>query len=320
VIALFLVLVQDGLGPEKLDWPVPEFTLTDQLGKTVTLEDLRGKIWIADFFFTICRGPCSSMTHQMKELQNDLPSDIVLVSISVDPNRDTPAVLKDYADQMKADHSRWRFLTGDKELIFKLAIQGFKSPTEDPPKNSDQVTHSQFFFLVGPNGKIHRYYKYNWEEPKHSAELMKQIRVDALKLWERRKAFMMLPTVNAVLNGTSAILLLAGFFLIKSRKIGAHKACMLAALTVSALFLASYLVYHFEVGSVKYQGPVRELYLGILLTHTVLAVVIVPLIFITVVRGFRGQFEKHRKIAKVTFPLWLYVSVTGVVIYLMLYA
>jgi protein SCO1/2/putative membrane protein len=314
VIALFFLLLQDS---EIVRWPVPEFTLTDQDGRTVTRDMLLGRIWIADFIFTRCAGPCPIMTHQMKNFQDELPKEIELVSFSVDPARDTPAVLKDYAEQMKADTTRWRFLTGDKELIFTLAIQGFKSPTADPKQGSDQVIHSTYFYLVDAKGVIYRYYNYDVSDPQAA---MERLRNDAIGLLKRRQTFMILPTVNAMLNGTSAILLLAGFFLIKSKRLRAHKACMLAALTVSALFLISYLVYHFEVGSVKYQGPIREVYLGILLSHTVLAVVIVPLIAMTVLRGFRDQFEKHRKIAKVTFPLWLYVSVTGVVIYLMLYA
>jgi uncharacterized membrane protein YozB (DUF420 family) len=130
-----------------------------------------------------------------------------------------------------------------------------------------------------------------------------------------------LPTVNAALNLLSATLLLAGWLLVKRRRLVAHRRVMKAALASSALFLASYLVYHAQVGSVRFQGqgPIRTLYFSILLTHTVLAVAIVPLVLITVFRAQRGQFERHRRIARVTLPLWAYVSVTGVVVYWMLY-
>ena len=130
-----------------------------------------------------------------------------------------------------------------------------------------------------------------------------------------------LPHLNASLNATSGILLLAGFFFIRRRKITAHMACMVAALCVSTLFLVSYLIYHYNYGSVKFtgQGPVRHLYLAILLTHTVLATVIVPLIVLTLRRAVRGEYRLHRRIARWTYPLWLYVSVTGVVVYWMLY-
>ncbi len=130
-----------------------------------------------------------------------------------------------------------------------------------------------------------------------------------------------LPTLNAILNSTSAILLTTGYAFIKQRNRNAHRLCMVSAFITSSLFLASYLIYHFNVGSVKFQGQgaVRTVYFAILLTHTVLAVVIVPLIFVTFARAIKGNFSQHRKIARWTLPLWLYVSVTGVVVYLMLY-
>lgn len=133
--------------------------------------------------------------------------------------------------------------------------------------------------------------------------------------------YSLLPHLNACLNATSGILLLAGFIFIKRRQVAAHRACVVAALCVSALFLASYLIYHFNHGSTKFtgQGFVRPFYFTILLTHTVLAVVIVPLIFLTLRRALRGEFAQHRRIARWTFPLWLYVSVTGVIVYLLLY-
>jgi uncharacterized membrane protein YozB (DUF420 family) len=130
-----------------------------------------------------------------------------------------------------------------------------------------------------------------------------------------------LPHLNASLNATSGLLLLAGFFFIRRRRVTAHLVCMVGALCVSALFLVSYLVYHYNYGSVRFtgQGAVRRLYLGILLTHTVLATVIVPLILLTVRRAVRGEFRLHRRLARWTYPLWLYVSATGVIVYLMLY-
>jgi putative membrane protein len=130
-----------------------------------------------------------------------------------------------------------------------------------------------------------------------------------------------LPLINAVLNGTSATLLCAGYYFIRNKNVFLHRCCMLLALVTSTLFLVSYLTYHFQVGSVHYRGTgwTRLVYFSILLTHTILAVVIVPLVLITVSRALKGLFEKHRQIARWTLPLWLYVSVTGVVIYWMLY-
>src|SRR5213595_1730425 len=129
------------------------------------------------------------------------------------------------------------------------------------------------------------------------------------------------PIINATLNGTSAVLLLVGHSLIKRGRMAAHRAVMLAAVAVSTLFLISYLYYHAHVGSVRFQGKgwSRPVYFSILISHTVLAATIVPLVIVTLTRALRERFDRHRAIARWTYPLWLYVSITGVVIYVMLY-
>jgi uncharacterized membrane protein YozB (DUF420 family) len=133
--------------------------------------------------------------------------------------------------------------------------------------------------------------------------------------------YAMFPAINAALNGTSAVLLLVGRGFIMRGRMAAHRAVMITALISSTLFLISYLYYHAHVGSVHFEGQgwSRPLYYTILLTHTVLAAAIVPMVIITLNRALRERFDRHRAIARWTFPLWLYVSVTGVVIYLMLY-
>jgi uncharacterized membrane protein YozB (DUF420 family) len=130
-----------------------------------------------------------------------------------------------------------------------------------------------------------------------------------------------LPHLNACLNGTSAILLITGYTFIRSRNVNAHRTCQIAALVVSLLFLASYLTYHYHHGATRFQGTglVRPIYFTVLTSHTILAIVIVPLVILTFARAFRGDFSKHRRIARITLPLWLYVSITGVIVYLMLY-
>jgi uncharacterized membrane protein YozB (DUF420 family) len=130
-----------------------------------------------------------------------------------------------------------------------------------------------------------------------------------------------LPHVNACLNGTSAILLFSGYSFIRSRNVIAHRACQIAALCVSLLFLASYLTYHYHHGATRFLGTglVRPIYFTVLTSHTILAIVIVPLVILTFYRAFRGDFLRHRRIARITLPLWLYVSITGVIVYLMLY-
>ncbi len=130
-----------------------------------------------------------------------------------------------------------------------------------------------------------------------------------------------LPTVNASLNALAGVFLIAGFICIRRRRIAFHRACMVAAFGCSVLFLISYLIYHYQVGSVRYQGTgtLRTVYLSILATHTVLAATVPFLATITLVRALRERWDRHRAIARWTLPIWLYVSVTGVVIYLMLY-
>jgi uncharacterized membrane protein YozB (DUF420 family) len=130
-----------------------------------------------------------------------------------------------------------------------------------------------------------------------------------------------LPTLNAALNGTSALLLLFGYRFIRRREIAAHRACMIAACAVSALFLISYLTYHYQVGSVRFPGSgwLRGLYLTILASHTLLAAFVPPLAIVTLWRAVAQRFDQHRRLARWTLPIWLYVSVTGVIVYWMLY-
>jgi uncharacterized membrane protein YozB (DUF420 family) len=131
----------------------------------------------------------------------------------------------------------------------------------------------------------------------------------------------MLPTVNASLNGLSTVLLLAGYVMMKQKKIEAHRNIMVAAGVTSLLFLMCYVVYHIQAGSVKFQGAgaARAAYFVILISHVILAMVIAVLVPMTFWRAYKQDFERHRKIARITFPIWLYVSITGVVIYAMLY-
>lgn len=130
-----------------------------------------------------------------------------------------------------------------------------------------------------------------------------------------------LPAVNASLNGASGVFLIAGYSFIRRGKMQAHKACMLTAFCCSTLFLACYLYFHFNAGIIRFggEGWIRPVYFTLLISHTGLAVVIVPLVLITLSRALSAKFDKHRAIARWTFPLWLYVSVTGVIIYWLLY-
>lgn len=141
-----------------------------------------------------------------------------------------------------------------------------------------------------------------------------QKRIDAMNL-------SLLPTINAVLNGLTGALLLIGYFFIRRGKRALHKRAMLSAFSTSILFLISYLYYHANVGSVPFKGTglARPMYFTILISHSILAAVIVPMAIVTLSRGLSSRFDKHKKVARWTLPIWLYVSVTGVAVYVMLY-
>jgi len=130
-----------------------------------------------------------------------------------------------------------------------------------------------------------------------------------------------LPHLNACLNASSAVLLFAGYSFIRKGNIAAHRACQISALIVSSLFLVSYLTYHYYHGTTRFLGTglARPIYFTVLTSHTILAIVIVPLIAVTFYRALKLDFVRHRKIARITLPLWFYVSITGVIVYLMLY-
>ena len=131
----------------------------------------------------------------------------------------------------------------------------------------------------------------------------------------------MLPTLNAILNATSGILIIIGYVMIRRGKINAHRACMIGAVTASIIFLISYLIYHFNVGATRFAGTgwSRPFYFTVLVLHTILAVVLAPVVVVTLRRALKGDFKRHRKIARWTFPMWISVSITGVLVYFMLY-
>ena len=133
--------------------------------------------------------------------------------------------------------------------------------------------------------------------------------------------YSVLPHLNATLNASSFVLLSSGYYFIRRKRVAAHRNCQIAALTASVLFLVSYVVYHLHHGTTRFagQGIARPIYSTILTTHTILAAVIVPFVIITVRRAKRGDFLRHKAIARWTLPMWLYVSITGVLVYLMLY-
>jgi len=307
---------------------LPDFEFTERAGNTVGSRKLGGKVWIADFIFTRCAGPCPMMTWNMSQLQTMLQDvdDVRLVTFTVDPEFDTPQVLTEYARRFQAGKDRWFFLTGKTDAIRKLAQENFKlTAVQHISPDENDILHSTHFILVDAKGYIRGYY--NSADP----EVFSRIVADVRKLlrWQHT-----LPALNAILNSTSTLLLLSAYRAVRTRRLLLHRNLMFAAIITSAAFLVSYLIYHFGVQLTKrYEGPFRPLYFTILISHTILAITVLPLVLMTTARALRGQkgdptltspelpvhFAKHRAIARWTFPIWLYVSVTGVVVYLMLY-
>ena len=300
---------------------VEPFSLTERSGKTVTRDDLLGKIWVAHFFFGSCLGGCSQTTVHVAELHKKFAgyANVSFVSITVDPLRDTPAELRTYADRFDADPARWLFLTGSSEAEVHAIIQKSFFQAIAPSKKQEQGfqwDHTFRLLLIDPQGNLVGYID-DARDPAQVALLERGLR----DLLRRTR---LLPGVNAALNSLCTILLLLGYAAIRRRRERLHKTCMLTALAVSAVFLTSYLYHHLVVmggQATRFtgQGLVRPLYFGILLSHTVLAVVAAPLALLTAYQGLRDHRPRHIRLARWTLPIWLYVSVTGVAVYLMLY-
>jgi protein SCO1 len=299
-------------------------------------------VCVAGFIFTRCPLSCPRISGVMKELQQQFAgTSVLLASITVDPDYDTQAVLSEYAQRFAARPDRWWFLTGGKQQIHDLVQGRFKlglqeaSPTERAA-GSEAITHSDRLALV-EDGHVVGFFESS--SPVALEALVAQASRRALPVWLKN-----LPTLNASLNGLCAVLLVAGWILIRKRNapdrsassgstslagnsllnravVRAHVVVMLTAVGLSALFLTSYVVYHSQAGSTAFpaEGPLRVLYFTILLSHLSLAIAVIPLVSLTLIRAIRGNYAGHLAIAQLTFPIWLYVAVTGVVIYLMLY-
>jgi protein SCO1/2 len=301
---------------------VADFSLTERSGESVTREALIGRTWVVDFFFSRCPNPCPVLSGNMRRLQGLLADDDVqLVSISVDPGHDTPEVLREYAETYGADADRWWFLTGAEQEIFSLMRESFALPVEKLPERDElaglHITHASRLVTVDKEGRVRGYYDGETDEGVMGA--LRRARHLAGGTRSR------LPAVNASLNGLAGLLLLVGLVAIKRDKRALHGMIMRAAFLVSVAFLASYLYYHFavvsEIGPTRYNGTgwSRTAYLALLLSHTLLAVVNLPMVLRTLWLAHKERWEAHARLAKVTFPIWLYVSVTGVLVYLVLY-
>ncbi|MDA0835080.1 MAG: DUF420 domain-containing protein [Planctomycetota bacterium] len=369
---------------------IQDFELIERSGETVTKNDLLGKPWAISFIFTRCRFTCPQVTTSMRELQQALKEqDVRLISLTVDPETDTPEQLANYADAYGADPDKWLFLTGNRIEIYDLIKRSFRMPVK--VISQEDFLHTNNVLYVDAEGVVRGKYdslkpddmvelrkvlqgkkppqmtltveefaeKYpalaaappNEPIPTHSDDAPDRVKgkgasKDIVSAEQREKDeiifadppadmqpktvpawVLKLPAVNALLNGLATVLLIQGFVFIKQRRISAHKNTMLAAFAVSIAFLACYVVYHVMLqqhtgsGSKPFQGTgiIRPIYFSILISHVVLAAVVPVLAIRTIYLGLCGRFEAHKKWARWTFPIWVYVSVTGVMIYGMLY-
>ena len=325
-------------GPGDLALPVGDFTLTDQDGREVRAADLAGKVWVASFIFTRCGGPCPRVTATMATLQDafaDRP-DVRLATFTVDPEYDAPEVLKNYAGRFGAESGRWLFLTGPPVEVNRVLRDGFHVGAEKVPgaAPAEAVTHDTHLAVVDRRGRIRAYFPglADAEDGDSLREFQQQqaaLRGKVAELLREGTPAELFPPLNASLNAAAGVLVLLGYAAIRGRLMRLHMLLMLAALAVSAVFLASYLYYHLAVmhGRPTYfhdQWPeappwVGIVYLAVLGSHTLLAVVTAPLALVTAYFGLRGRLARHVWLGRVTLPIWVYVSATGVVVYWMLY-
>ncbi len=301
-------------GPPRFG-PLPSFELTGHDASTVSREGLLGRPWVADFIFTRCGDLCPGMTTAMAAVQRAAPPELRFVSFTVDPEYDTPEVLARYAAAHHAGPG-WVFATGSERKIYDLAIHGFhltagRGQGASAAGPAEEFDHSAKFVLVDPAGVVRGYYDSD------DAASMRRLLRDAALVGR----FGALPRINATLNTASAALLALGYILVRRRRLADHRSCMIAALATSSLFLGSYLLYHWRVGSIRFPGTgaLRTAYLSLLASHTLLAASVLPLVGVTLLRALRRRYDRHRRLARVAFPVWAYVSVTGVLVYVMLY-
>lgn len=317
-LVLFAVRWHRGRVPaEGVDLPIGAFSFSDVDGRTVTDRDFSGRVTLFACIFTDCTSSCPQITGAMARLQRDLVDlrDLRLASLTVDPEHDTPARFGDYAGRFATNRDRWYFLRGPWEATRRFVVDQLRLGVQqnDGAPAGDRVLHSSYILLIDRQGHIRGFYDGTSPE-----------QVDRLAADARRMHGPDLPLVNAGLNLCTTLLLLLGYAAIRRRRVQLHRGLMIAAFTVSMAFLASYLYYHFGIKDGQptrftATGWPKTVYLAVLLSHTVLAAAVAVLAPLTLWLGFNAPGNAHRRLARWTLPVWLYVSVTGVIVYVMLY-
>lgn len=327
-----------GDSPERFG-SIESFEFTDARGERITDQDLLGSPWVAVPFFVRCSGPCPSLTADLRSLVYEelMGTGAKLVSFSVDPIYDTPEALAEYAARFDIDTENWLFLTGPEEAMGRFVRNGLKVPLDRGPQaeaatQEPEITHGTRLPVVDAEGQIA-----GWYQAARAALGSDPAVVDAgfdlllgriLHLAGKpgaERGTSSLPLLNAVLNGTAFLLLLAGWRAIRTGNKERHILLMRSAFLVSAAFLTSYLIYH--LGVQRNQGPrpfngqgwTKTAYLVLLISHVLLAIVNLPMVLRVLILARREDWEAHKRLARKTLPIWLYVSITGVIVYLLLY-
>ena len=311
---------------------VPAFTFVERSGKEISREDLLGRPWIAVPFFVGCTGPCPTVTSdlrvQLVEDEDLAASGVRVVSFSVDPEFDTPERLRAYAEQYGiGSEDPWLFLTGDPSEMEQFVVHGLKTSfvrsEEAGVEYGQSITHATRVPVIDSLGRIAGWYQVSRQALEGGSI------DDALALLRSRALALASPyplvTLNALLNGAATLLLLAGWVAIRRGRRELHARLMGSAFLVSAAFLASYLYYHLVVqkvlGPVRFNGTgtAKTAYFVLLASHVILAIVNLPMVLRTLWLARAEDWERHKSLARKTFPIWMYVSVTGVLVYLVLY-
>ena len=303
---------------------IAPFEFMERRGELVSDADLRGRPWLVGFIFTRCGTICPALTREMSRAHEMLEGvDANIVAITVDPEYDTPEVLSNYAVNFEGgDTDNWLFLRGSIEETDRLVKESFKLALERDPDADPglYVSHSSLLVAIDADGKVRGYYE--GIDRLGTQDAVRRVRY----LAGDRGVLSPLPRVNAILNGTAALILILGLVAIRSGRKKLHAFLMRTALAFSAAFLASYLYYHFAVvpaqgGPVLFdgEGMAKTLYLVLLATHVLGAIVNLPMVLRTFWLAHTERWDDHKRLAKRTFPLWLYVSITGVAVYWVLY-
>jgi protein SCO1/2 len=345
LLLLFLIFLSAAAAANDDLGTVGTFSLTERAGRTVSRDDLLGKVWIASFEFTRCTQGCPQISATMEKLQADLAHypDVRLVTFTVDPKHDGTEQLREYAKHYHADPERWLFLTGEENEIYRLLKDSFHLPVQQTEgaerKPGNEVLHSPKLVLVDRRGHIRGYFdgrpdpNLSEKEGQRAYQTnLRKMKAEITRLehdaWYFPSDF---PRFNATLNALVAALLMLGYSAIRRRLVGLHIVCMVTALGLSTLFLISYGYHHAVikhglstsfVEQTSHANPpdwVARVYYFVLWTHIPLAVLIVPLALVTATFGITGRLRRHMRLARWTLPLWLYVAITGVVVYWMLY-